>query len=301
MSAGLRDRAAARFAELQEAICAGVESLDGTASFREDPWDYAGGEGGGVTRVLAEGAVFEKGGVNVSAVAGTLAPRLAERLGTTPRPFFAAGVSLVLHPRSPRVPTAHMNVRYLETEGDDGRAWFGGGADLTPYYLERDDARHFHAVLRHACERHPAVADYPTFKRQCDEYFFLPHRGEARGVGGVFFDYLTGDLDATFAFVSDVGAAFLPAYAPIVERRRDEPWGEAERRWQLVRRGRYVEFNLVHDRGTAFGLETGGRTESILMSLPPLVRWDYDHAPEAGGREAELLEVLRAPVDWAGG
>jgi coproporphyrinogen III oxidase len=193
------------------------------------------------------------------------------------------------------IPTVHMNLRLIRA-GE--RAWFGGGADLTPYYLEREDAAHFHRTWREVCDRHPC-ASYAAFKRACDEYFFIRHRGETRGIGGIFFDYLEQDLEALFAFVQDAGRAFLPAYVPIVERRRGQPWWDREREWQLVRRGRYVEFNLIYDRGTLFGLDTQGRTESILMSLPPRASWVYDHRPEAGSREAELLEALRAPGEWA--
>jgi coproporphyrinogen III oxidase len=194
------------------------------------------------------------------------------------------------------VPTVHLNLRFLEL-AEAQRAWFGGGSDLTPCYLFEQDARSFHASLKHACERYDPAA-YPRFKHACDEYFYLRHRGEARGIGGIFFDYLEHDLERTLVLVEDVGRAFLESWPAIAERRRAEPWGEAERDWQLVRRGRYVEFNLIHDRGTLFGLETEGRTESILMSLPPLVRWVYDHHPAPGSREASLLEVLRHPVDW---
>jgi len=301
----LYDRAAVLFGELQSSICAAVEAADGRARFSTDRWQRDGG-GGGVSRVLAEGAVFEKAGVNVSTVEGELPADFATQLPGGGRGFRATGVSLVLHPRSPMVPTTHANFRYLE-KGD--AAWFGGGADLTPYYLWRADAEHFHRTLAEPCDRHAPLGDYPRFKRWCDDYFWIGHRGEARGVGGIFFDYLgqapgmpgavAADLEAALALVGACGAAFVPAYLPIVERRRDEPWGEDQRRWQLIRRGRYVEFNLVHDRGTVFGLRTRGRTESILMSLPPLVRWDYDVTPP-GPREAELLEVLTRPVDWLG-
>ena len=293
----MKDKARQLFAGLQDEICGGLEALDGKARFREDRWEHAAGSGGGVTRVLAGGDVFEKGGVNLSAVGGELSGKLAERLNVPKQPFFATGVSLVLHPVSPMIPTVHMNVRYLEMLGTD-RAWFGGGADLTPYYLFAEDAAHFHRRFKSACDRHDPDY-YPSFKRSCDEYFYLAHRREARGIGGIFFDYLDRDLDRVFELVADVGREFLPAYGPIVERRLGEPWSEGERGWQLIRRGRYVEFNLIHDRGTLFGLETGGRTESILMSLPPVVHWAYDHHPEAGSREAELLEALRHPSDWA--
>ncbi|HLU67591.1 MAG TPA: oxygen-dependent coproporphyrinogen oxidase [Kofleriaceae bacterium] len=291
------DRAADLYANLQGRICAALEELDGEGRFSEDRWQRPGG-GGGLSRVMNGGRLFEKAGVNWSLVEGELPADFARQLPGEGTAFRATGVSLVIHPLSPMVPTTHANVRCLE-KGE--RTWFGGGADLTPYYLWREDAAHFHRELAAACDRHGAVADYRRFKTWCDEYFHLPHRGERRGVGGIFFDYLEGDgdLEEVLAFAGDVGAAFLDAYLPIVRRRADEPWGDAERRWQLVRRGRYVEFNLVYDRGTVFGLKTGGRTESILMSLPPLARWDYDPPePPAGSREAELLEVLRNPVEW---
>lgn len=284
---------AAAASALQERICDALERADGRARFRTDAWERPGG-GGGVTRVLEEGDVFEKAGVNVSDVHGSVAPALARRLGGEGEDFSAAGLSVVVHPRSPLVPTAHANVRFLR-RGEAG--WFGGGADLTPCYLFEEDCRHFHAVLRAVCERHEP-GSYPRHKRAADAYFHLPHRGEHRGVGGIFFDDLGGDLDRALAFVSDVAAAFLDAYLPVVERRRDLPYGEGERRWQEARRGRYVEFNLLLDRGTVFGLETAGRTESILMSLPPRVRWPYDIRPEPVSREAALLEVLRSPRDW---
>ncbi len=294
------------FGGLQDRICKELEQLDGQAVFGREVWDYspghAIGEGGGITRVISDGAVFEKGGVNLSEVSGVLSDKLAERMKTDARRFYATGVSLVLHPISPRVPTVHMNVRYLEMLDDEARevkrSWFGGGADLTPYYLEEEDAVHFHRRFKQACDDH-APEYYPRFKQWCDEYFFLKHRGEARGIGGLFFDYLDQDHDATFAFVCDVGDAFVEAYAPIVERRRGESWSAEQSEWQAIRRGRYVEFNLVWDRGTLFGLETGGRTESILMSMPPTARWAYDHRPEAGSPEAKLIEVLREPREWA--
>jgi coproporphyrinogen III oxidase len=299
---GLFERAATLFSELQRDICHRLETLDGAAAFGADEWQRPGG-GGGVSRVLAGGAVFEKAGVNWSSVDGELPEEMAAHMPGDGRRFRASGVSLVIHPRSPLVPTTHANFRMLE-KGD--RAWFGGGADLTPYYLERDDAVHFHRTLAAACDAHPPAGDYPRFKTWCDEYFFLPHRGETRGVGGLFFDWLGAqpdaglDLEQVFAFVSAAGRAFLPAYVPIVERRKDGAYGDAERRWQLQRRGRYVEFNLLYDRGTIFGLKTGGRIESILMSLPPEVRWDYDVTAAPGSREAELLAVLTKPVDWLG-
>jgi coproporphyrinogen III oxidase len=294
--ADLRPRAAAYFRDLQDRICAALAELDGQAAFREDAWQRPGG-GGGRSRVLIDGGVFEKAGVNFSEVAGQLSEEFAAQVGpgATGRDFSATGISLVLHPRNPFVPTVHANFRYL-TRGD--RQWFGGGADLTPYYPFHEDAVHFHRTWRDVCARHAPPVDYATFKKWCDDYFFLPHRGEPRGVGGIFFDYLEGDLEALFAFVRDCGDAFLGAYLPIAGRRRDLPYGERERAFQEFRRGRYVEFNLIYDRGTLFGLKTGGRIESILMSLPPAVRWPYDYRPEPGSREAELYEFLR-PRDWA--
>ncbi|HKA88339.1 MAG TPA: oxygen-dependent coproporphyrinogen oxidase [Haliangiales bacterium] len=289
----LPDRAAAWFRELQERISAALTAADGAAQFREDVWTREGG-GGGRSRVLEAGDVFEKAGVNWSDVTGDLPDELAEKMPGSGRAFRATGVSVVIHPRSPMIPTSHANFRCL-VKGDV--AWFGGGADLTPYYPYRDDVILFHRAWQDVCDRHDATY-YPRFKKWCDEYFYLPHRGETRGVGGIFFDYLRrDDIEETFAFVRDAGDTFLPAYLPIVERRRGEPWGEPEREFQLWRRGRYVEFNLIYDRGTIFGLKTNGRAESILMSLPPVVRWRYDHRPEPGSREAELVSYL-TPQDW---
>lgn len=295
----LKHRTQDFFSGLQDQICQALEKADGQAQFREDNWQREGG-GGGRTRVIENGAVFEKGGVNFSAVAGTLPEEFAAKIGqevpnAAGREFFATGISLVLHPRNPYVPTVHANFRYLE-KGD--AAWFGGGADLTPFYPFREDVVHFHQTLKTACDRH-GVELYPRFKSWCDEYFFIRHRNETRGVGGIFFDYLADESEARFAFVRDVGEAFLPAYLPIVERRRDESFGERERQFQLIRRGRYAEFNLVYDRGTVFGLETRGRTESILMSLPPLASWVYDYRPEPDSPEAEAWTYF-TPQDWLG-
>jgi len=281
---------------LQDEICRALEQVDGKARFREDPWTREGG-GGGRSRVMEEGAVFEKAGVNFSAVHGELSDTFAKRLQGEGNTFFATGVSLVLHPRNPMVPTTHANYRFI-VQGP--KAWFGGGADLTPYYLFDEDARHFHQTLKAACDRHDA-SYYPRFKKTCDEYFWLKHRDEARGVGGIFFENIGGDLERELALVQDCGRAFLPAYLPIVAARKDLPYSPEQRTWQEIRRGRYVEFNLVHDRGTVFGLETRGRTESILMSLPPLVRWVYDHHPAPGSEEARLVEVLRKPREWVTG
>ncbi|MEO0740298.1 MAG: oxygen-dependent coproporphyrinogen oxidase [Bacteroidota bacterium] len=288
--------------QLQTTICAGLEQLDGTATFGRDAWERPGG-GGGEARVIESGAVFEKGGVNVSAVHGTLPERMARAFGVETKPFFATGISSVMHPRNPHVPTVHFNFRYFAL-GDDlanpEDEWFGGGADLTPYFPVLDDVVHFHTVWKDACDRHPAVADYAAFKAKCDDYFHLPHRNEARGVGGIFFDYLRDDSTAAFAFVDDAGHVVLDAYAPIVERRKDQPFTEREQTFQEIRRGRYAEFNLAYDRGTRFGLETNGRTESILMSLPPRAQWHYAWAPEPSSPEAEASAFFQ-PHDWLGG
>ena len=288
-----RENAESYFRQLQDRISRAIEELDG-GRFREDAWERAGG-GGGRTRVLEEGKVFEKAGVNFSSVYGNLPEQFAAKipLGTGTE-FSATGISLVFHPRSPMVPAVHANFRYLE-KGD--ATWFGGGTDLTPCYPWAEDAAHFHRIIKQACERHDP-GFYPRFKKWCDEYFTLKHRAEMRGIGGIFFDYLEGDREKNFAFVRDIGDSFLQAYLPIAKRRLGEPYGDHERQYQLYRRGRYVEFNLLYDRGTIFGLETRGRTESILMSLPPLVRWVYDFKPQPGSREEKALEFYQ-PKDWA--
>jgi coproporphyrinogen III oxidase len=289
-----RRQAAQYFQDLQDRICAGLAELDSRATFREDAWQRPGG-GGGRSRVLQEGGVFEKAGVNFSEVFGQMTPEFAKQVPGEGLDFTATGISLVLHPRSPMVPTVHANFRFL-TKGD--KQWFGGGADLTPYYPYREDAIHFHKTWQAVCTRNPAPVDYGRFKQWCDEYFYLPHRSEHRGIGGIFFDYLEGEFNALFRFVRDAGDAFLNAYVPIAQRRQHETYTAEQRAFQEFRRGRYVEFNLIYDRGTIFGLKTGGRTESILMSLPPVVRWHYDYKPAAGTREAELYEYLR-PRAWA--
>jgi coproporphyrinogen III oxidase len=280
------------FKELQARICSALETEDGRAVFKTDAWQHSGG-GGGLTRVLTDGDLFEKAGVNTSSVTGQFKPEFAAALPGDGLDYFACGISLVLHPKSPHVPTVHANFRCLRR---GTTSWFGGGADLTPYYPDRADVLHFHRVWKDACDRHDS-GFYPKFKKACDEYFYLPHRHETRGVGGIFFDYLRRDPDRDLAFVQEAGNAFLDAYLPIVRRRRDEPFGERERAFQLLRRGRYVEFNLLYDRGTTFGLKTEGRTESILMSLPPMVRWDYDARFPPGSREANLSDWLK-PQDW---
>jgi coproporphyrinogen III oxidase len=289
-----RGRATEFFRALQDRICTALESLDSKAQFRQDDWQRKQG-GGGRTRVLTEGAVFEKAGVNFSDVFGMLSDDFARQIPGEGAEFTATGISLVLHPKSPLVPTVHANFRYL-SKGT--KRWFGGGADLTPYYPYREDVIHFHRTWKATCERHASVVEYARLKESCDEYFFLPHRGEARGVGGIFFDYLDDNGEGTFAFVRDCGESFLEAYRPIVERRKSEPYTDEQRAFQQFRRGRYVEFNLLYDRGTLFGLRTDGRVESILMSLPPVVRWVYDYRPAPGSPEALLSDYLK-PRDWA--
>jgi coproporphyrinogen III oxidase len=322
---------------LQDRICVGLEEVDGRGRFRQDEWLREGG-GGGRSRVLVNGSVFEKAGVNFSDVHGQLSEEFARQLPGDGLHFQATGVSLVLHPHNPMVPTVHANFRFIV---HGAKWWFGGGADLTPYYPYREDVVHFHRTWREVCRRHESSSPFshlggegpgvrgssaplpkpphpnpppqrgegedkgasaishPRFKKWCDEYFFITHRNEPRGVGGIFFDYLEGDYEKTFAFVRDCGEHFLDAYVPIANRRKDEPYTAEQRVFQEIRRGRYAEFNLVYDRGTTFGLKTGGRIESILMSLPPTVRWVYDYQPPPGSREAELWEFLK-PRDWAG-
>ncbi|WP_199339468.1 oxygen-dependent coproporphyrinogen oxidase [Nostoc sp. FACHB-892] len=309
--------------QLQDNICQNLQQLDGVATFQEDTWERAEG-GGGRSRVLRDGGVFEQGGVNFSEVWGSHLPSsiLAQRPEAAGHKFYATGISLVLHPRNPYIPTVHLNYRYFEA----GPVWwFGGGIDLTPYYPFAEDVAHFHSTLKQACDAHHPEY-YPVFKPWCDEYFYLKHRQEMRGVGGIFFDYQDGQghlyrgpnienpaavysnqigtiesrtWEELFAFVHSCGEAFLPAYVPIVEQRRLMEYGDRQRNFQLYRRGRYVEFNLVYDRGTIFGLQTNGRTESILMSLPPVVRWEYGYKPEPNTPEAELYETFLKPQDWA--
>lgn len=294
----LKDRAVHFILDLQDRICNALEEIDGKGRFREDRWERPGG-GGGRTRVIADGNVFEKGGVNTSVVHGMMPDKLANAMGIEPAEFFATGISLVIHPRSPRVPTVHANYRYFQQSNGD--AWFGGGADLTPYIADEEDARHFHRTLKNACDPHGAEL-YPRFKKECDEYFYIKHRKEARGIGGIFYDYLRGtpdELEKIFAFHQSAGNAFLPAYLPVVERHMHEDHTEREKKFQMLRRGRYVEFNLVYDRGTKFGLETDGRIESILMSLPAIVHFDYDADMETTDSERALTSWLREPRDWA--
>jgi coproporphyrinogen III oxidase len=310
----MRFRMASFIIREQTRIVRALEELEGM-QFRTDTWKRSEG-GGGVSCVLQGGSVFEKAGVNISVVHGSL-PRPAIEKMRVNHPaldpnleslkFFAAGLSLVLHPQNPKAPTVHLNYRYFETFRPDGTPaawWFGGGTDLTPSYLFEEDANHFHQTIKAACDAHNPEY-YPRFKAWCDKYFYLPHRREARGVGGIFFDDLDAgtahaDQEQIFAFVQSCLRSFLPSYLPIIERRRHMPFTEEEKRWQQLRRGRYVEFNLVHDRGTSFGLNTpNARVESILMSLPLTARWEYMHEPEKGSREEKLLKVLKEPVEWA--
>ncbi|MBW8199071.1 oxygen-dependent coproporphyrinogen oxidase [Flagellimonas abyssi] len=299
----MKDRFYTYIQQLQDAITSKLEELDGTAKFQQDFWEREEG-GGGRTRVIENGAVFEKGGVNISKVHGPLPKSMQSYFGVEDVDFFACGLSLVIHPKSPMVPTVHANWRYFEMYDKDGNIvdqWFGGGQDLTPYYLFDEDAAHFHAVCKKACDSHnPAF--YPAYKKKCDEYFWNAHRNEARGIGGLFFDYCKAteetSMEDWYNFVAEVGDSFLDAYAPIVEKRKDLPYSKEQRDWQEIRRGRYVEFNLVHDKGTLFGLKTNGRIESILMSLPPHVQWRYDHHPEKGSEEEQLIAVLQNPKNW---
>jgi coproporphyrinogen III oxidase len=330
-----RERVSTWLKSLQDNICTGLEAVDGLGTFKQDAWDRPEG-GGGRSRVMRDGNVFEQGGVNFSEVWGKDLPPsiLAQRPEAAGHSFYATGTSMVLHPKNPYIPTVHLNYRYFEA----GPVWwFGGGIDLTPYYPMLEDVKHFHSTLKAACDRHHPEY-YNTFKLWCDEYFYLKHRAETRGVGGLFFDYQDtqgtlypitypgSQMDAfevnrskaashsqtvgpvvnrtwedLFSFVQTCGGAFLPAYTPIVEKRKDTEYADRQRNFQLYRRGRYVEFNLVYDRGTIFGLQTNGRTESILMSLPPLVRWEYDYKPEPGSPEAELYSTYLKPQDWLNG
>jgi len=291
--------------QLQNEICSALQAVDGSARFQEDKWERPEG-GGGITRVIEDGAVFEKGGVNTSVVYGKLPEAMMQNLGVSNANFYACGLSLVLHPYSPMVPTVHANFRYFELYDEQGSvadAWFGGGADLTPYYLFEEDGQHFHRTFKNSCDRHGAHF-YPDFKKHCDNYFVNKHRNnERRGLGGIFFDYCRArpDLDLTqwMKFTMDMGNSFLPAYLPIAEKRKHLEYTPQQKDWQLYRRGRYVEFNLIHDRGTLFGLKTNGRIESILMSLPPVVKWKYNFAPEQDSAEEKLLRILQQPIEWA--
>lgn len=292
---------------IQADFCRALEKEEGGKKFVVDKWERKEG-GGGITCVLQDGEVFEKAGVNISVVMGNLPPQAVQQMKSRGKslegktlPFFATGVSSVIHPKNPNVPTVHFNYRYFEVTDEKGTKhwWFGGGTDLTPYYLDEEDVQHFHKTLKDACDKHDK-GYYPRFKKWCDDYFFIKHRDESRGVGGIFFDDLEADEpDKLFDFVSTCAASVIPSYLPLVKKNKNKGYGYKERKWQLLRRGRYVEFNLVYDRGTKFGLHTpGARFESILMSLPLTARWEYCHEPETGSEEAKLTEILHNPKDW---
>ncbi len=285
------------FENLQDQICNSLEELDTKGRFQEDLWQRPGG-GGGKTRII-QGGLIEKGGVNFSAVYGDLPEVLKNRMETDGGQFFATGVSIVLHPVNAHMPIIHMNVRYFEM--NDGRSWFGGGIDLTPHYVLKDQAQYFHQKLKEVCDAHHPTY-YPAFKDWADEYFYIKHRQETRGIGGIFFDRLSEKesfpIAQRFAFVRDVGEVFVPIYTQLAEWNRDKTETEAHKNWQLIRRGRYVEFNLVYDQGTKFGLETSGRIESILMSLPLHASWQYNQVPDAGSPEAQSIELLQKGIDW---
>ncbi len=290
------------FIQLQDSICQQLEAADGKGKFTPDPWQRPGG-GGGVSRVLTGGNVLEKGGVNFSAVWGKAPEHVLKSLNLANEghpDFFATGVSIVLHPHSPMVPIIHMNVRYFEMS--TGQWWFGGGIDLTPHYVNEADAKYFHQELKKVCDKHHPTF-YTEFKKWADDYFFIKHRNETRGIGGIFFDYLKGEngftKESRFAFVHDVGRLFAPTYVTLMKKNQSLPFGENEKQWQYLRRGRYVEFNLVWDRGTKFGLDTDGRTESILMSLPPQANWTYNYQATANSREEKTLSLLRKGIEWA--
>jgi coproporphyrinogen III oxidase len=299
----MKDQFVAYIHALQDTITARLELIDETAKFQEDLWKRPEG-GGGRTRVIENGNVFEKGGVNISQVHGKLPETMQQYFGVKDANFFACGLSLVLHPVNPMAPTVHANWRYFEMYNPEGEIvdqWFGGGQDLTPYYLFDEDATHFHQVCKTSCDAHDPLF-YPKYKARCDEYFYNTHRNEGRGIGGLFFDYLKAtegrSMEDWYNFVTEVGHSFLEAYVPIIEKRKDLAFAKAQKDWQEIRRGRYVEFNLVHDKGTLFGLKTNGRIESILMSLPPKVQWVYDHHPSPGSEEERLITVLKQPKNW---
>jgi coproporphyrinogen III oxidase len=287
------------FEGLQNRICNKLEEADGKAKFIEDKWQRAGG-GGGKTRVIVQGNVLEKGGVAFSAVYGKTPANILKALQLEEADFFATGVSIVIHPYSPMVPIIHMNVRYFEMS--NGVSWFGGGIDLTPHYVDEDDAHYFHTQLKHTCDtHHPSY--YPAFKQWADDYFYIKHRQETRGIGGIFFDRLSAteefSMAQRFAFVQSVGESFAPLYTCFMQKNKNLPYSDREKEWQMVRRGRYVEFNLVYDKGTKFGLDTDGRTESILMSLPPQAQWHYNYQVQAGSPEEKTLHYLKKGINWS--
>jgi coproporphyrinogen III oxidase len=297
MNAGYtKEDVSSAFREIQTSICLGLEAIDGGEHFSRDEWQHHDG-GGGLSRILTHGRVFEKGGVNFSAVEGRLPEFMKTRVNASATHFFATGVSLVMHPHSPLVPIVHANIRYFQTNAGD--AWFGGGIDLTPIYVNVPQGKHFHQTLKATCDAHGADY-YDRFKREADDYFFIPHRKETRGIGGIFFDYLSDQPNdrLVFDFVKAVGHTFINAYGPIAEENKALPYTEDQKKWQWIRRGRYVEFNLVYDRGTRFGLETGGRIESILMSLPEHASWFYNHQPNEQSPEAESSKYYTKGIDW---
>lgn len=292
-----KEEIAAYFEKLQTSICSQLEAADGKGKFRSDHWQRTEG-GGGNSRIIEKGQIIEKGGVNFSAVHGPTPENILKALGLDKADFYATGVSIVQHPHNPRVPIIHMNVRYFEMSS--GSWWFGGGIDLTPHYIDEGQASWFHRQLKKACDLHD-VSYYPAFKKWADDYFFLKHRNETRGVGGIFFDRLGSDKGAKeqlFSFVKSVGETFAPVYTHLMQLNSTKAFGDKEKQWQQLRRGRYVEFNLVWDKGTRFGLDTNGRTESILMSLPPQANWQYNYEPEEGSEEWETLDKLKKDIDW---
>lgn len=284
------------FRKLQGSICQSLEIEDGKSKFREDKWERNEG-GGGFSRIIQNGSIIEKGGVNFSEVFGDTPEKIKASFGNKASKFYATGISIVLHPQNPHVPIIHMNIRYFEM--DDGNWWFGGGIDLTPHYINLDDAAFFHGALKKVCDHHDPTY-YPKYKKWADDYFFIKHRNETRGIGGIFFDHLNASKSkkALFDFTLDVGKTFMPIYASVTKDNKTKNFAEQERKWQLLRRGRYVEFNLVWDRGTKFGLETNGRIESILMSLPPLATWEYNYTPKTNSPEYETLILLKKGIDW---
>lgn len=289
--------------QLQEKITTSIEDLDSEAKFIEDVWERPEG-GGGKSRIMENGKIFEKAGVNISAVSGVLPKSLEGYFDVKDSKFFACGLSLVIHPKNPMIPTVHANWRYFELynlKGDLKDQWFGGGQDLTPFYLIEEDAKHFHETCKSVCDKHSS-SFYDIYKEKCDSYFWNHHRNESRGIGGLFFDYLRSNdnhkIEDWFSFVTDVGNSFLTAYLPIVNKRKNYKFNSKQKNWQEIRRGRYVEFNLIHDKGTLFGIKTNGRVESILMSLPPKVQWVYNHLPEKDSEEEKLIEVLKNPREW---
>ena len=295
-----KEQIATDYQTIQDEICHALEQCDGKASFEEELWERDGG-GGGRTRIMHEGSIIEKGGVNFSAVYGTLPAVMKKALGVEQDDFFATGVSIVIHPNHPMVPIIHMNIRYFEMPGSEVK-WFGGGIDLTPHYVMDEDARFFHRALKDTCDQYDRNF-YPRFKTWADDYFFIKHRNETRGIGGIFYDKLAAtdnmSWEQVFEFTKAVGRTFAPVYTELVNRNRHKPFSEAQQQWQYQRRSRYAEFNLVYDAGTKFGLETNGRIESILMSLPPTAKWVYNYQPQAGSEEEKTLSLLKKGINWA--